>query len=995
MTLLCGLTWVLGLPSVSGGAQPVAWLPAALLREGARPVLRSQEGVEVAFERQSEGWRWTAYRDTVAGREWRIEGPYFSVQTPDGKRTNLGEIGLASLTEATSAGGPSLVLEAQLATPPVAVRQTFAFCSDRRTLRISSALRSLAEPIVIQRVGLLEVRVVGQALTLMGPGHVSSPVFGDRVFAGVEHPAALCQVDGDTLCLAQHSYTRVGADWVSLPPAVFGSASEGDVAQFGGEAMRHAFLRYLDTVRIRPADIHIHYNNWWTMPVPFTEADVLANLAELKRGLYDRTGFFFDSYAMDLGWSDVHSVWEVNRAHYPRGFDTIRETLAEMGSRPGLWVSPSSLYSGALDNEWLEAAGYETTPRPPSGRFACLALGGKYQQAFRAAVLKHAREANLGHVKFDGLAWPCDVPAHGHPIGIESFQPIAEGLMDVFDSLRAQDPGIALEPTCLGYYPSPWWLMHTPFVIGPFGDDSPHGRVPCPEWIESMTTARDCAILAGRDAFLMPSSALECFDIIVQCPGDFENHAAMAIGRGHWFLSTYINPRFMDAGEWRFFADLVRWARANRDFLQDPLPIGGAPAERKPYGYAYRDADRELLFVRNPWIEEASLSLPESPDSPAREMRTLYPRREVLARTPPGGALPPVRLGPYELLVVEVVPASRPAQPLAEDETAQATWRATRGPAFERVVFEDDPPAYGPSWTAVDGDVAAVTTFSGRGVLTTDADAELCLLAEGDPSVAFARCELEIDGRSTAAHSSRSMGAFSAQGAPAPEHWIWFTAPLAAGRHAVGFRLVLGDQPVRCGAFVRGLAPCEAQTPFLPPKPRFPLYRPNQRPWSRVLASLAQCDPATAPSRRAPRETVTIDGIYLDTLDWVEATAGWGEVQRNRSVMGNMMMMAGRTFRRGLGTHAVSRIVYDVPPGYRRFAATIGCDREVYSDSVVFVVQGDGRELFRSPLMRREGSLIEVAVGLKGVKRLDLIVEDGGNGIIADHANWADARLLR
>jgi hypothetical protein len=114
MALLCGLVWLLGLPSVGCGAQPVAWLPGALLQEGASPVLRSEEGVELAFERRGEGWRWTAYRDTVAGCEWHIEGPCFSVQTPDGKRTNVGEPGFASLTEGTDAGRPCVVLETRL-----------------------------------------------------------------------------------------------------------------------------------------------------------------------------------------------------------------------------------------------------------------------------------------------------------------------------------------------------------------------------------------------------------------------------------------------------------------------------------------------------------------------------------------------------------------------------------------------------------------------------------------------------------------------------------------------------------------------------------------------------------------------------------------------------------------------------------------------------------------------------------------------------------------
>ena len=161
--------------------------------------------------------------------------------------------------------------------------------------------------------------------------------------------------------------------------------------------------------------------------------------------------------------------------------------------------------------------------------------------------------------------------------------------MEVFDRLRALNPDMALEPTCFGYQPSPWWLMHVPYIIGPFGDDSPYGRGPAPDYLESMTTAREIKNLRGRGSFLMPSAALQCFDIIVQCPGAFQNHAAMAVGRGRWFISSYINPKFMDEAAWRFFADLMRWARHNREFLREPLPFGGNPERRQAYGYAFLD----------------------------------------------------------------------------------------------------------------------------------------------------------------------------------------------------------------------------------------------------------------------------------------------------------------------------------------------------------------------------------------------------------------------
>ena len=494
--------------------------------------LEGSEGVEIVFEKEGAGYNWVEYRDKDAERSWSISGARFSLQTLDGKRTNLGEAGFANLAKRDGEGGQEVVLETELAMPPVSVKQVFSICGDGRTLRIRTLLRATSDPVLIHRVGLLEISVPGENLHLTGSPNVSCPIFGDHVFAGIEYPSAMCQVEGDNLSLAQHSYTQVESEWVDLPSAVFGSVAEEDVSTAGKDALRRTFLRYLDTVRVKPADMHVHYNDWWTAPVPSSEKFVLDNIAEMKRGLYDRTGFFFDSYALDAGWSDTHSVWEIDKKNFPEGFDRIRDAMAEVGGHPGLWVSPSSLYPFALDNKWLKSEGYEVTPHTWLEYNACLAVGGKYQKAFKEAALKHVRDADLAHMKFDGFVQSCNVEEHGHPTGAESYLPIAEGLMEVFDAIRELNPNIAMEPTCFWYNPSPWWLMHVPFNIGPFGDDSPYGRCPCPEWVEAMTTARDIKNLDGRDSFLMPSSALQCFDIIVQCPGVFQNHATMAIGEG-------------------------------------------------------------------------------------------------------------------------------------------------------------------------------------------------------------------------------------------------------------------------------------------------------------------------------------------------------------------------------------------------------------------------------------------------------------------------------
>jgi hypothetical protein len=59
------------------------------------------------------------------------------------------------------------------------------------------------------------------------------------------------------------------------------------------------------------------------------------------------------------------------------------------------------------------------------------------------------------------------------------------------------------------------------------------------------------------------------------------------------------------------------------------------------------------------------------------------------------------------------------------------------------------------------------------------------------------------------------------------------------------------------------------------------------------------------------------------------------------------------------------------------------------------VVLGDDKELFRSPVMGFESEPIDISIPLNGIGKLVLVVEDGGNDYMADHADWADARFIR
>jgi alpha-galactosidase len=135
--------------------------------------------------------------------------------------------------------------------------------------------------------------------------------------------------------------------------------------------------------------------------------------------------------------------------------------------------------------------------------------------------------------------------------------------------------------------------------------------------------------------------------------------------------------------------------------------------------------------------------------------------------------------------------------------------------------------------------------------------------------------------------------------------------------------------------------------------------------------------------------------VWLDSLDLGLMRQSWGKPQKNKSVDGKPIMIAGQKFEHGVGTHAKSRLIIELKGGSTRFAASVGVDDEQKSSpaSVEFVITGDGKPLFKSGVMKGGQAAKKVDVDLKGVQKLELRVTDAGDGIDNDHADWADARF--
>jgi len=153
---------------------------------------------------------------------------------------------------------------------------------------------------------------------------------------------------------------------------------------------------------------------------------------------------------------------------------------------------------------------------------------------------------------------------------------------------------------------------------------------------------------------------------------------------------------------------------------------------------------------------------------------------------------------------------------------------------------------------------------------------------------------------------------------------------------------------------------------------------------------LPESEPLTPPDSRVP-------DIHLSDLEPVKATLGWGSgINKDRSIEGNPLSVGGWPYTRGIGTHAPSTVIYNVKRGYKRFVAMVGVDDEVKSlqASVVFKVYADKNLIAESSLMTTDETWRCDVPLPENIRQIWLLVEDGGDGMDYDHADWAQAGFL-
>jgi hypothetical protein len=133
---------------------------------------------------------------------------------------------------------------------------------------------------------------------------------------------------------------------------------------------------------------------------------------------------------------------------------------------------------------------------------------------------------------------------------------------------------------------------------------------------------------------------------------------------------------------------------------------------------------------------------------------------------------------------------------------------------------------------------------------------------------------------------------------------------------------------------------------------------------------------------------------YLSDLNWSSATSGYGSVQKDKSISGNLLTLNGTVYPKGIGTHAISEIHYALGGNYKTLVSDVGVDDESWGGSVIFQVYADGTKIFDSGVMHKGDAVQHISVNVSTVQDLKLYVSDAGDGISNDHADWAGAKLL-
>jgi len=165
---------------------------------------------------------------------------------------------------------------------------------------------------------------------------------------------------------------------------------------------------------------------------------------------------------------------------------------------------------------------------------------------------------------------------------------------------------------------------------------------------------------------------------------------------------------------------------------------------------------------------------------------------------------------------------------------------------------------------------------------------------------------------------------------------------------------------------------------------------------AKKLAATLGNEPKPTPDSVPPQVTQLALGDAKPTI----AQVGWLQPAANRippsKEIHSPLLDSGRVYATGLYAHSPSRYVFQLSGRWRKLRGEAGLHTafQPYAFGVVFVIKTDGKEVFRSSIIRGTAKP-KYEIDLTAVKTLELLVEQATDRNGGNWALWLDPTLFR
>jgi len=473
-------------------------------------------------------------------------------------------------------------------------------------VRQEIVVRVLKEEAAIESIIMPDI-TVGQARAC-GSLDGSEVVIGNILFA-YEHPMAKIILfdnksrGGFRCALSRDTVLKNGQDLKQS--CIMAVVPDGQ--------LRRGFLYYLERERTQPYRQFLNYNSWfdlsWTDHRP-SEAEYLDVIERFGLELSEKRGVQLKSFAMDEGWDNPKTIWQIDKDVLPNGFKNILKAAKKFDSGLGVFMSMYGF------------TGYDLIARVKAGQklgfrqrehWLTLQDNKYYDEVLRACVA--LMDEGVNYFKLDlSIAGMLNEGQNGADGRLISE---LEPQMKMLSELRKVNPDVFIDMT-IGSWASPFWLLGTDTAwrrgldCGSCGKGSRRQQ-----WI----TYRDHEVYQNvvSRAPLYPLNSLQLHGVIFAQRGDaakmgfdvdeLSDELMTFFGSGTNVTSLFMTPSKMEPRGWDVLAETAKWYQSNADVLVDTHWVGGNPGNGEIYGWASWSKRKGILVLRNPDDKAKSIAI--------------------------------------------------------------------------------------------------------------------------------------------------------------------------------------------------------------------------------------------------------------------------------------------------------------------------------------------------------------------------------------------------